>query len=43
VTAFRGHFQFAAAFFIPMRRESLLKGETPRRRLGIPMFLGAVD
>jgi len=28
---------------VPVRRESLLKGETPRRRLGIPMFLGLVD
>jgi len=28
---------------VPVRRESLLKGETPRRRLGIPVFMGSVD
>ncbi len=28
---------------MPARRVTLLKGETPRRRLGIPMFLGAVN
>ncbi|MGD9851187.1 MAG: hypothetical protein AB7T38_07960 [Nitrospirales bacterium] len=26
----------------PARRALLLKGETPRKRLGIPMFLGTV-
>jgi DNA polymerase-4/DNA polymerase V len=28
---------------IPVRRLALQKGETPRRRLGIPTFLGSVD
>jgi hypothetical protein len=27
---------------IPKRKESLLKGETARKRLGIPMFMGTV-
>ena len=27
---------------IPKRKETLLKGETPRKRLGIPMFLADV-